>query len=106
MGNALKLTLSGERIDAREALRLGLVDEVVPHAELGPRTLALAGAIASKSAVALHHAKAAVKASARMPLEAGLRYERALFTAIVATEDKEEGVRAFLEKREPRWKDR
>lgn len=106
LGNALKLTLSGERIDAREALRLGLVDEVVPHAGLERRTMALAETIASKSAVAVRHAKAAVKASARMPLDAGLRYEQALFTAIVATEDKEEGVRAFLEKRQPRWKDR
>lgn len=105
-GSALRLTLTGERIDAREALRLGLVDELVPHADLERRTMALAESIAAKSAVAVRHAKAAIKAAARLPLEAGLRYERMLFTAVISSEDKEEGVRAFLEKRNPRWKDR
>ncbi len=106
LGAALRLTLTGERIDAREALRLGLVEEVVPHAALVPRTLELAESIASKSAVAVRLAKAAVKASARMPLGEGLRYERQLFALAIASEDKEEGVRAFLEKREPAWRDR
>ncbi|MEK6987529.1 MAG: enoyl-CoA hydratase-related protein [Candidatus Thermoplasmatota archaeon] len=106
LGNALKLTLTGEKIDAREALRMGLVDEVVPHAMLSKRTTEIAEAIASKSAVAVRLAKAAVKASARLPLDQGLRYEQQLFTLAIASDDKEEGVRAFLEKREPNWKDR
>lgn len=106
LGNALKLTLAGERIDAREALRLGLVEEVVPHGALASRTMELAESIASKSAVAVRLAKAAVKASARMPLDEGLRLERQLFALAIASEDKEEGVRAFLEKRDPKWKDR
>lgn len=106
LGAALKLALSGDHIAARDALRLGLVDEVVPHAELMPRTSALAETIASKSAVAVRRAKAAIKASARLPLSAGLQYERALFLETIATEDKEEGVRAFLQKREPAWRDR
>lgn len=106
LGNAMRLTLGGETIDAREAHRIGLVEEVVPHAMLETRTLDLAGRIAGKSAVAVRHAKAAVKASARLPLDQGLRYEQALFTAVLSSEDKEEGVRAFLEKRAPRWKDR
>lgn len=106
LGNALRLTLTGARIDAVEALRIGLVDEVVPHAELRERTLDLARQIASKSAVAVRLAKAAVKASARLPLDQGLRQEQALFTLAIATEDKEEGVAAFLEKRAPRWRDR
>lgn len=106
LGKALKLTLTGETIDAREALRMGLVDEVVPHAMLSKRTTEIAEAIASKSAVAVRLAKAAVKASARLPLDQGLRYEQQLFTLAIASEDKEEGVRAFLEKREPNWKDR
>lgn len=106
LGKALKLTLTGETIDAREALHMGLVDEVVPHAMLSKRTTEIAEAIASKSAVAVRLAKAAVKASARLPLDQGLRYEQQLFTLAIASEDKEEGVRAFLEKREPNWKDR
>ena len=106
LGNALKLTLTGDRIDAAEALRVGLVDEVVPHARLEGRTFEVADRIASRSALAVRLAKAAVRSSARLPLDQGLRYEQSLFTLAMASEDKEEGVRAFLEKREPRWKDR
>ena len=106
LGNALKLTLSGDRIDATEAFRMGLVDEVVPHARLEPRTFELAERIGSRSALAVRLAKSAVRASARMPLNQGLRYEQSLFTLAMASEDKEEGVRAFLEKRDPKWKDR
>jgi enoyl-CoA hydratase len=106
LGTALKLTLTGERIEARDALRLGLIDEVVPYELLPTRTMEIAQAIASKSAVAVRLAKTAVKASAQMPLAQGLRYEQHLFTLALASEDREEGVRAFLEKREPRWKDR
>ena len=106
LGNALKLTLTGDRIDAAEALRVGLVDEVVPHARLEGRTFEVADRIASRSALTVRLAKAAVRSSARLPLDQGLRYEQTLFTLAMASEDKEEGVRAFLEKREPRWKDR
>ncbi len=105
LGTALKLSLTGERFDAKEALRIGLVDEVVAHPLLEAHVDELAGKIASKSAVAVRLAKAAVKASTRLPMDQGLRYEQTLFTLALATEDKEEGVRAFLEKREPRWKD-
>jgi len=106
IGNALKLTLTGDRIDATEAARIGLVDEVVPHARLEQRTFEIADRIGSRSALAVRLAKAAVRASARMPLNQGLRYEQSLFTLAMASEDKEEGVHAFLEKRDPRWKDR
>src|SRR5438445_556081 len=106
LGNALKLTLTGDRIDAAEALRVGLVDEVVPHARLEGRTFEVADRIASRSALTVRLAKAAVRSSARLPLDQGLRYEQSLFSLAMASEDKEEGVRAFLEKREPRWKDR
>lgn len=105
LGTALKLTLTGERIDAEEAFRIGLVDEIVAHPLLDRRVDEIAAAIASKSAVATRLAKAAVKASARLPLDQGLRHEQTLFTLAFASEDKEEGVRAFLEKRDPRWKD-
>ena len=106
LGTALKLTLTGERIGADEALRIGLVDEVVAHPLLDRRVDELAARIASKSAVAVRLAKAAVRASARLPIEQGLRYEQALFTLAITSEDKEEGVQAFLEKREPRWTDK
>lgn len=106
LGNALKLTLTGDRIDATEAHRIGLVDDVVPHARLEKRTFEIAERIASRSALAVRLAKAAVRASARLPLDQGLRYEQSLFALAMASEDKEEGVRAFLEKRDPEWKDR
>ncbi len=106
LGTALKLTLTGDRIDAREALRIGLIDELVAHPRLDRRVDEIARKIASKSAVAVRLAKAAVKASARLPMDQGLRYEQALFTLAFSSEDKEEGTRAFLEKREPRWADK
>ncbi len=106
LGTALKLTLTGERIDAQEALRIGLVDEVVDRTLLDKRVDEIATRIASKSAAAVRLAKAAVKASARLPLDQGLRYEQMLFNLVFTSADKEEGVRAFLEKREPRWSDR
>lgn len=106
LGRALELTLTGTHVDAATAERIGLVEEVVPHARLRERTLEVAQRIASKSAVAVRLAKAAVKASARLPLDQGLRHEQALFTLAITTEDKEEGVAAFLGKRPPKWKDR
>ncbi len=105
-GTAMKLTLTGDRIDAPEAFRIGLVDEVVPHPQLDKRVDEIASRIASKSAVAVRLAKAAVKAAARLPLDQGLRHEQTLFTLAFASADKDEGVRAFLEKREPRWTDK
>jgi enoyl-CoA hydratase len=105
-GNAMRLTLTGDRIDAGEAARLGLVDEVVPHARLEGRTSEIAGRIAAHSAVAVRLAKAAIRASARLPLDQGLRYEQSLFALVMASADKEEGVRAFVEKRDARWSDR
>lgn len=106
LGTAMKLTLTGERIGAAEALRIGLIDEVVAHPLLESRADELAQKIASKSAVAVRLAKAAVKASTRLPLDQGLRYEQTLFTLAFSSQDKEEGTRAFLEKREPRWADK
>ncbi len=106
LGTALKLTLTGDRIDAAEALRTGLVDEVVAHPLLDKRVGEIAARIASKSAVAVRLAKAAVKASVKLPLDQGLRYEQTLFSLVFASEDKEEGTRAFLEKREPHWADK
>jgi len=99
MGQAMRLVLSGELIDAVEALRIGLVDVVHPAAELRERTLEFARGMAAKSPVALRMAKSAVRAAAEMPLAAGLQYETELFVTCFASDDKREGVAAFLEKR-------
>ncbi|HEU0053784.1 MAG TPA: enoyl-CoA hydratase-related protein [Longimicrobium sp.] len=98
-GQAMRLVLSGELVDAAEALRIGLVDVVHPAAELRERTLEFARKMAEKSPVALRMAKSAVRAAAEMPLAAGLQYETELFVTCFASDDKREGVAAFLEKR-------
>lgn len=98
-GQAMRLVLTGELIDAAEALRIGLVDVVHPAAELRERTLDVARGMAAKSPVALRMGKSAVRAAAEMPLEAGLRYETELFVTCFASDDRREGVAAFLEKR-------
>jgi enoyl-CoA hydratase len=103
-GKAMQLILTGEIIDAQEAYRLGLVNEVYPHAELESKTMELANKIAEKSPVALAMAKTAVKNAARMNLREGLDQEIDLFALCFSSEDKEEGVRAFLEKRKPEFK--
>jgi enoyl-CoA hydratase len=103
LGTALKLLYTGDLINAEEALRIGLVDEVVPSAELMPRALALAEQIAAKSPVALRLIKEAARASVRTPLDEGQRHERTLFGLAFSSGDKEEGVKAFLEKRAPEF---
>ena len=100
-GQAYKLLYTGELIDAGEALRIGLVDEVVPAAQLRERVMTLAGTIAEKSPVALQLIKEAVRAAVRTSLDDGLRLETTLFGVAFASEDKREGVQAFLEKRKP-----
>ncbi|MGH7572122.1 MAG: enoyl-CoA hydratase/isomerase family protein [Gemmatimonadota bacterium] len=105
-GKALQLVLTGEIIDAVSAYEIGLLDEIVPAVELRDRTLEIARSMAEKSPVTLAIAKRALRAALEMPLLAGLTHERDLFALAFATEDKEEGVRAFLEKRPPEWKGR
>ena len=103
-GRALRLVLTGELIDAAEAERIGLVDLVVDDADLTDRTMALARTIAGYSPVALRLAKAAVRAAEEMPLTAGLALERELFVTAFGSEDRKEGVSAFLEKRAPAFR--
>ncbi len=86
-------------ISAEEAERIGLVDQVVPADELTERTLELARAIASKSPIALQAAKESILAARRMPMDEGLKFERAWFGLLFSTRDMDEGVSAFLEKR-------
>ncbi len=106
LGHALRLILSGEMIGAVEAKEIGLVELVVPHEELRERTLELTGKIASKSPLTLRVAKEAVRMSQRLPIEEGLAYERDLFCLCFSSEDKKEGVEAFLAKRPAAWKGR
>ncbi len=105
-GKAMLLIYTGEMIGAEEAEKIGLVDEVVPQNELKQRTLMLAEKIAEKSPASLQAAKESIRAAWQMPLDAGLRFEKAWFGLLFSTEDMQDGVAAFLEKRKPEFKGR
>jgi Enoyl-CoA hydratase/carnithine racemase len=105
-GKALEMVLTGEPIDAAEALRIGLVSEVMPRAKLAARAQALAERLAERGPLALQYAKEAISRGIDMPLDQALRYETDLTVILQTTEDRAEGVRAFLEKRKPRFKGR
>jgi enoyl-CoA hydratase len=105
-GKAMELILSGEIIDAKTAFAIGLVNHVVPVDELQTKTLEIANRIAEKSPIALQLAKEAVKLASRSNLDEGLRREVDLFALCFSTEDKDEGVSAFLEKRKAAFKGR
>jgi enoyl-CoA hydratase len=102
-GKALEMILTGARLPAAEALRIGLVERVVPAAEVLTSALELARTLAGKAPVALRYAKEAVVKGLELPLADGLRLEGDLSTLLRTTEDRLEGARAFLEKRRPRW---
>ncbi len=104
LGNAYKLLFTGDMITAAEAHRIGLVDEVVEADKLLERVSQLANSIALKSPVALQLIKEAVRASVRTPLDEGLRHEVTLFGLAFSSDDKNEGVAAFLEKRTAAFK--
>src|SRR5687768_6778943 len=103
-GKAMELILTGEIIDAQTALELGLVNHVVPADQLETKTMEIANRMAEKSPVALRLAKEAVKLASRSNLDEGLRREVDLFAMCFSSEDKDEGVSAFLEKRKPEFK--
>lgn len=100
---AMELVLTGRRIDAVEAERLGLVTKVVPADAVVDDALALAASIAAMPPLAVRAAKAAVLATQELPLAGGLRHERDLFEALFLSEDQREGMAAFLEKRKAVW---
>jgi enoyl-CoA hydratase len=102
-GVALKMILTGAIIDAAEALRIGLVDEVIPADQLPARAAELAKLLAGTPPLAVAAAIEAVDRGAGLPLDEALTLEAALFGRLCATEDKREGTRAFLEKRAPTW---
>jgi len=101
---ALKLLLTGAIIDAQEALRIGLVDEVVPAAELMRRAETLAMSIAANAPLAVAETLRVVDEGIDLPLDLALLRESVHFGKLCGTADKAEGVRAFLEKRSPLWK--
>ena len=102
-GKALEMILTGARIGAPEALRIGLVERVVPPGEVLAAAQELARALATRAPVALRYAKEAVVRGLELPLAEGLQLENDLATLLRTTEDRLEGARAFLEKREPRF---
>ena len=103
---AKELLFSTDFIDAQEALRIGLVNKVVPAAEALKAAEAMAGVFAQRAPLSLSYAKMAVNAGMNMDLESALSFEAGLTAQLYTTEDKAEGMRAFLEKREPRFKGR
>ena len=105
-GQAMRLILSGELVDAAEAAEIGLVEQVCDPETFDDRVAELAGSIADKSPVALEFAKESVRAASRTGLDEGIDYEAQLFVQLFATEDKNEGIDAFFEDREPEWQGR
>lgn len=103
---AMDMHLTGRFMDAAEAERSGLVSRVVPVNKLMAEAMAAARKIAEKSLVASMVVKEAVNRSYETTLREGLLFERRVFHALFATEDQKEGMQAFLEKREPQFRDR
>ncbi len=102
----MKLVLTGETITGREAAEMGLASEVVADERVVPRALEMAETIAAMPPIAIAMTKEAVMAGADAALDAGLLLERRLFEFQFATRDQKEGMRAFAEKRSPRFEGR
>lgn len=105
-GKAMELILTGEMIEAQEALRIGLVEQVVPPERLLEEAKALARKIAGKGAIAIKLAKRCINQGLETDLRSGCALESLQFGAVCTTEDKLEGTTAFLEKRKPEFKGR
>ncbi|MGY3128204.1 enoyl-CoA hydratase [Agrococcus sp. UYP33] len=103
---AAEIILTGRRVGAEEAERIGLISRVVPADRLLDEAQEMAASIAAKSLPALVAAKAAMDAALEMPLAEGIALETEHFTALFDTEDQQEGMAAFSEKREPRFRHR
>jgi enoyl-CoA hydratase len=103
VGQAMKLLLAGEPVDAETALRIGLVEEVVDDGDVLARVQALAQKIASFSPIATQAVKASVRAALSTPLEQGLRYENELHVLCMSDKARVEGIKAFQEKRDAKF---
>ena len=106
MAKACELTFTGDVVDAPEALRLGLVSQVMAPEELMPTVLALARTIAAGPPVALRLAKRALYRNSECGLREALEFETFAQNACTETEDAREGIRAFVEKRAPIFRGR
>jgi enoyl-CoA hydratase len=105
-GMSMYLCLTGELIDAKEALRIGLVQKVVPLPELMTEAKRIAQLIATKAPLAISACKRAINNGAHLSMDDALEIEALEFGLLVDTEDLKEGTGAFLEKRKPEWKGR
>ena len=101
---AMEMILNNRTLSAAEALRFGLVNRVVPPERFLEEALALAGELAARAPLAVRFAKAAVNSAFESPLTEGIAAEQRAFYILFATEDRVEGMRAFVEKRPPEWK--
>ena len=103
---AMDMNLTGRFMDAEEAERCGLVSRVVPTKKLMEEAMGAANKIASKSMISVMAIKESVNQAFEVPLRDGLLFERRMFHSLFATEDQSEGMAAFLEKREPQFRDK
>ena len=102
-GRAMEIVLSGRMVSAEDALSMGMVNRIVPIEDLEAETMKLATEISKKSPHTTKVAKRAVRGALELPFSEGVLMERSEFVALFDTEDKEIGVRAFLERSEPEW---
>ena len=105
-GKALEMILTGDVIDAQEALRIGLVNRVVPQGDVSKVAMELANDMVSKSPVSTRYAKEAICKGMDLSLEQGLRLEADLYFLLHTTKDRTEGIRAFQEKRKAHFEGR
>ena len=102
-GKTMEIVLSGGMISSEEALEIGIVNRIVSHQELESKTMELAMEIATKSPYVTRVAKRVVRGALDLPFSEGILMERSEFVALFDTEDKEIGVRAFLDRSDPDW---
>ncbi|HEX7045128.1 MAG TPA: enoyl-CoA hydratase [Burkholderiales bacterium] len=105
-GWAKRMILCGERLTAEQALRIGLVEEVVPKGRARDAALALAEKVAAQSPLSVARCKALIQRARSGPMVEALPPERAAFVELFGTHDQKEGVNAFLQKRKPQWQNR
>ena len=103
---AIEMILTGDRITAQEAFRIGLVNKVVPNMDVVKQAVGLAKKIASKGAMAVAYALRAIDEGLDLSMADGLKNEAKIFGNVCNTADMKEGVSAFIEKRQPKFMDR